>query len=249
MDSNAAGRDRRSDRLYLWGGACLLIVAVLFVLLIVFALALFSSLQDLYPTTPLTGTGLDNLARNAVLARVSFGTGMLSDLVLITGIVALYAALEDVDRDTMRVASLFMGLYVVLDLAVTGMNVAALVSVSQDYASSSVATQQSSFAVASYIKAVISVSVPLSSAVLSVGILLTGLVLREGSFGTGAAYLGIASGVVGVVYGFGAVVPVLTSFQALSAVLELAWFALMGWKLIRLSRTRQGGKSFSPAAA
>jgi hypothetical protein len=191
------------------------------------------SIEDLYPTTPLTGTGLSSLARQATLARVTFGLGILSDLFLIPVIVALYAALEGRARGTMIVACLFMGLYVILDLAVTGLNVVAVVSVSEDYAACSAAVQQSSFAVAGYVKDVINLSLPISSAALSVGILLISLVLRGGTFGKGVAYLGIGAGIVGLTYGLGAVVPALTGFQGPSAFLELAWFAAMGWKLMR----------------
>lgn len=113
----------------------------------------------------------------------------------------------------MLVGSAFLGLYVILDLLVTGPNVVALVSISQNYATSTGAAQQVSFAMASYIKSVISLSLPISSAVLSVGILLIGGVLRKGSVSRAAVYLSVASGIVGLAYGFGAVVPPLTGFQ------------------------------------
>jgi hypothetical protein len=236
MGSREDGLDTPTEPIVRWGGACLIVVAILFALLIFFSLALSSSLQDLYPTTPLSGSGLDTLAQHAALARTTFALGMLSDLFLIPGIVALYAALNRLDRGAMRVASLFMGLYVILDLAVSGMNVAALVSVSQAYASGTPTAQQSSFAVASYIKAVISLSLPISSACLSVGVLLISLVLQRGPLGRPIVYLGIASGIVGLFYGLSAAVPGLTGLQGLSAILELAWFAVMGWKLVRLDR-------------
>jgi hypothetical protein len=227
----------RPDRLYFWGGACLLVVAILFVLITIFTLALFPSIEDLYPTTPLTGTGLGSLAQHATFARVTFAIGILSDLFLIPGIAALYVALKGQAQGTMLVASLFMGLYVILDLAVTGVNVVALVSISQDYATGSATAQQSSFAVAGYIKDVISLSLPISSAVLSIGILLIGLILRNGMLGRGVPYLGIGAGIVGLVYGLSAAVPELTGFQGLSAVWELAWFSAMGWKLMRLGQS------------
>ncbi len=237
MESRGAVVDAGDGRLYAWGGASLLFEALLFVLLIVFALAQASFLKELYPSTPLTGTGLENLAQNAVPARVNFAIGLLSDLVLIPGIVALYAALRGIDRGAMRVATLFLGLYVVVDLVVSGVSVLALVVVSQEYAGGSVAVQQSSFAVASYLKDVIDLSLPLGSAILSVGILLTGIVLRRGTWGTATAYLGIGSGIIGLLYGFSAAVPPLTGLQGLSAIGELAWFAVVGWKLLGLSRS------------
>lgn len=238
--------DTRRRGFCTWGGISLLLTALLFGLLIVLGILLTPSTGDLLPTSSLTGAGLDSLARHATLARTTFGIGILSDLVLVPGIIALFEALKGVDRDRMLVGSAFLGLYVILDLLVTGPNVVALVSISQNYATSTGAAQQASFAMASYIKSVISLSLPISSAVLSVGILLIGGVLRKGSVSPAAAYLSVASGVVGLAYGFGAVVPPLTGFQGLSAVLELAWFALMGGILLNMGRgvvSTTGGSS------
>jgi hypothetical protein len=133
-------------------------------------------------------------------------------------------------------ASLFLGLYVLIDLLVSGPNVIALVSVSQAYATGSPQSQASSFAVASYIKSVIRLSLPVSSGLLSVGIRLIGTVQRRCTPDRAVAYLGIASGIVGLVYGFSAALPGLTGFVGLSALLELVWFAALGWKLLQLGR-------------
>jgi hypothetical protein len=220
-------------------------VAACFVLLIPLSVALGPSTSYLLPRGQLGGAGLETLAQHAQLARVTFGIGILSDLVLLPGIVAVYAALGRLDRAAMPVACGFLGLYVLLDLVVTGPNVVALVSVSQSYATSSGAAQQASFAAATYIRGIVTLSLPLSSGVLSVGILGIGTVVRKRAAVSSVGYLGIVTGIVGLVYGLSQVVPALTAFDGPSAVLELVWFAVMGGMLVKLGRT-SGMRAVAP---
>ena len=56
------------------------------------------------------------------------GLSVLTDLLLVPVALALYLALKGVDRDAMLVATAFIGLFVVLDLAVTWPNYASLIA-------------------------------------------------------------------------------------------------------------------------
>jgi hypothetical protein len=208
-------------------------MAVLFSVLIVLSSALSEATGALDPVTSLTGADLVSLAQHASLARLTFGLGMVSDLVLIPGIAALSLALKRLDRDAMLLASAFLALYVLMDLLVTGMNVVALVAVAQNYAADPTGPSSPSFALAVSIRATIGVSLPLSSAAMSVGILLVGWTVRAGTLGRVVPYLSYFAGVVGLLYGVGAIVPGFNAFLVLSAFAELAWFALVGWKLLR----------------
>ncbi|MCI4326021.1 MAG: hypothetical protein L3K16_00040 [Thermoplasmata archaeon] len=167
---------------------------------------------------------------------MTFGIGILSDRFLLLGVVALYAAFGRLDRAATPVASGFLALYALIDLLVTGPNVVALVAVSQNYASGSLAAQQASLSTATYVRGVVSLTLPLGSGVLSVGILRLGLVLRNRPSDPRVGYRGIATGVVGLAFGLRPGFPALTAFDGPSAVLELVWSAVLGWKLIQLGR-------------
>ncbi len=214
------------------GGISMLVVSFLFLLLIVLS-AYLTSVVGLVPTSPVNGTTLESLVSHADRARVTFGLGILSDLFLVPAVIALYVALKQVDPHEILIASAFMFLYVILDLAVTGLNVASLVVVSQSY-SANVAIQTSNLVVANYIKDITNLSLPLSSAVLSVGVLLSSLIMRSGVFPRIAVYVGIASGIVGILYGCSVVLPGLVSLIGLSAILEMVWFGLVGYRMVKL---------------
>jgi hypothetical protein len=71
---------------------------------------------------------------------------------------------------------------------------------------------------------------------LAVGILLIGIVMLRGTFSRAAAYLGVATGVLGiasvvgqlVVAGSGAIIAILAS------VLTTAWVLVVGYRLYRI---------------
>lgn len=221
-------------RPYAWAGACFLILAVLFLVLIVLSTALDDVTTAVSPLTPLSGAGLVSLAGHATLARVTFGLGIVSDLVLIPGILGLYEALRRVERHAMLVAASFLAIYALMDLLVSGTTAVALVAVAQNYAGSPTGPGSPDFGVAFSLHAILDVSIPLSSAVMSVGILLVGRTVRGGQFGRALPPLSYAAAAAGFLYGVGAVVPGFNDFVGLSALLELIWFVVVGMRLLRL---------------
>lgn len=211
----------------------MIVVAGLFVLLILLAIALGPSFAALAPSATITGSTLQGVAAHSTVAWANYAVGVFADVILLPAVLALYLALRRIDRNLTLLATAFFLLYILLDLAVTGLDFAGLIAVSENYAANSTATQSSDIAVAVYLHSVIAVSQPLSSGFLSVGILLSTLVLRSGTFGKGAVYLGGAAGVVGLVYAVSAALPGLAGFLGPSAILMLSWFALIGVRLYR----------------
>jgi hypothetical protein len=65
---------------------------------------------------------------------------------------------------------------------------------------------------------------------LSLGILLIGLVMRKGSFGKSSAYLGVVTGILGIV----AVASTFGPIVILASVLTTAWVLFVGYRLYRL---------------
>jgi hypothetical protein len=73
----------------------------------------------------------------------------------------------------------------------------------------------------------------------ALGILILSLVMLKGVFHKGVAYLGIATGVVGMV--FEALRPMIGFAYSIYGLLLPAWFIAVGWKLYQLSRSPQPG--------
>src|SRR5262249_58589591 len=101
----------------------------------------------------------------------------------------------------MLVATTFVGLFVVLDLAVTWPNCAALISLSGNYAAAATDVERANYvAAANYASAVLTSSLEAvySILVLSLGILMVGLVMLKGNFGKSTAYVGVVTGILGI---------------------------------------------------
>jgi hypothetical protein len=72
---------------------------------------------------------------------------------------------------------------------------------------------------------------------LSAGILLTGLVMLKGIFSKGTAYLGLATGVLGIVAVVGPFfISALSVTIIFTSVLTTVWALLVGYKLYRLGQ-------------
>jgi hypothetical protein len=132
------------------------------------------------------------------------------------------------------VATAFVGLFIVVDLAVTWANYAALITLSGNYAAATSDVQRAAYvAAANYPSAVLAsrLEVVYSIVDLSFAILLIGLVMLKGVFGKPTAYLVLATGVFGIasISGFGVTVIV-------NAVLATVWILFVGYRLYRLGQ-------------
>ena len=169
------------------------------------------------------------------------GLSVLTDFLLVPIALAVYLALKGINRNAMLLAVAFMGLFVVLDLALTWTNIAALIILSGGYAAASSEAQRAAFLTAAiYPSTIIETNLTFiyNSLTLAVGILLTGLVMFKGIFSKASAYIALATGALGIV-------AVTSSFFSnsvssvaiiLAAVLTTVWVFFVGFKLNRLSR-------------
>jgi hypothetical protein len=168
------------------------------------------------------------------------GLSVFTDVLFIPVAFALYLALKGVNRNAMLIATAFVGLFVVLDLAVTWPNYAALISLSGKYAAATTAAERAIYvAAASYASAVLTSSLEAvySILVLSLGILLIGLVMLKGPFGKTTAYLSVLTGILGIVAAVGPFfVSALGVTIIIASVLTTAWVFLVGFRLYRLSQ-------------
>lgn len=165
---------------------------------------------------------------------------VLTDLLFVPLAFALYLALKGLNRNVMLLATACVGLFVVLDLAITWTNYAGLISLSGNYAAATNDAQRAVIVTAATFPTAILESTLLfvyNTLTLSLGILMTGLVMLKASFGKSAAWLGVVTGSLGVVAVVGPLLVSVLSFTILFAsLLTTLWVLLVGYKLYRLGQ-------------
>ncbi len=162
---------------------------------------------------------------------------VLTDFLYVPVALALYLALKDVSRNVMLVATAFVLLFAVLDLAVTWSHYAALLTLSARYEAAATDVQRATYvAAASYASAVLASRLLVVYAIvdLSFGILLIGAVMLRGRFGKTAAWLALATGISGIasLAGWGFTI-------ILNALLATIWLLLIGYRLCRLAASSE----------
>jgi hypothetical protein len=167
------------------------------------------------------------------------GLSVLTDFLLVPVALALYLALKALNRNAMLVAAAGMGLFVVLDLAITWTNYAALIALGGSYAAAADDAQRAVFVAAAIYPATVLESNLLfvyNSLTLAVGILMTSLVMLKGVFGRGIAYWGLVTGSLGIVAVAGSLFVSTASVTILTSLLTTVWVLLVGYRLFRLGR-------------
>lgn len=164
------------------------------------------------------------------------GLNVFTDFLYIPVALSLYLALKRVNKNVMLIATAFVALFVVLDLAVTWTNYASLLNLSALYsAATSDAHRAAYIAAANYASAVLAshTEVFYSIVDLSLAILLTGFVMLKGKgiFNKTTAYLGVAAGIFGIAAISGFFVTII-----INALLVTAWVFFVGYRLFRLSQ-------------
>jgi hypothetical protein len=222
--------DRRS--LYRAAAAAAVVVAVLYVVIT----ALYVSAGPV-PSEP--EALLTYLAGHEPAWWAIVWLSVFTDVLYVPVAAALYVALASLSRNAMLAGAGLLVLFVVLDLAITWPNYAALISLGVDHAAAAGEAQRAGVvASASYPAAILDSSLLAAYIILvpGLGVLAIGLVMLGSSFGRIAAYLGIGTGVAGIAAVVGPVVyDPLGAIAILAAVLTLIWFAVVGYRLLRLA--------------
>jgi hypothetical protein len=160
------------------------------------------------------------------------GLSVLTDLLYVPVALSLYLALKEVNRYAMLVATAFVGLFIVLDLAVTWTNEAALISLSGNYAAAANDVQRAAYAAAADYASVVLAShlAPVYAiAILSFAVLMIGVVMLKGGFSRTAGYLALATGILGIASIAGWMVTII-----LNAALITVWILIVAYRLWRL---------------
>ncbi len=183
---------------------------------------------------------LTYLAGTTTIWWAILALSVLTDFLFVPVALSLYFALKWINRNAMLLATACVGLFVVLDLAVTWTSYASLIALAGRYAAAANAPQRAVvIATATYPSGVLESSLLGVYAILvpSVGILLTGLVMLKGVFSKTTAYLGLVAGILGIVAVAGSfVVSFLGAAVILSSVITTVWVLFVGYRLYRLGR-------------
>jgi hypothetical protein len=190
-----------------------------------------------YQLAPPTGEGevwLQYLQGKTTVWWTILSLCVLTDFLYIPVALALYFALERVNRSAMLLASVFVGLFVALDLAVTWANYAAILTLSGLYAAVPNEVQRAGYvAAANYASAVLASPTEVFYAIvdLSIGIFIISFVMLRDRriFKRTTAYLGLAAGIFGFISVGGFFIAVM-----LHTVLITIWFLLVGYRLCSL---------------
>jgi hypothetical protein len=162
------------------------------------------------------------------------GLSVFTDFLFVPLALALYLALKKVDRNAMLLASAFIGLFVALDLAVTWSHFASILVLYGKYCTATSDVQRAGYlAAADYGSAMLTSPLEVVYAIvtLSFGILVTGVVMLKGLFDKITAYLGLATGVLGIAS--------LTGFSLAiigNALFATVWLFAAGYRLHRLAQ-------------
>lgn len=149
---------------------------------------------------------------------------------------ALYRALKHLDKSYAALGALLGIASEVLTLAypTTGEGGPALVSLSDRYRAAPTEAQRATFATAAE-GLMAQNDTPAPAGILTpLGILVLSLVMRRGVFHKGVAYLGIATGAIGLISE--ALRPLLGLGYIGYGLLLPSWFGAVGWTLYRLGR-------------
>jgi Domain of unknown function (DUF4386) len=183
---------------------------------------------------------LMHLAGNTPVWWAILGLSVLTDFLFVPVALSLYLALKGINRNAMLLATACVGLFVVLDLAVTWTNYAALIALSGNYAAATNDAQRAVFvAAATYPSTVLESSLLFvyNTFVLAVGILIIGLVMLKGIFSKMTAYLGLAAGILGIVSVAGSFfVSSLSITIIIASIATTVWVFFVGYRLYRLGK-------------
>ncbi len=180
---------------------------------------------------------LDYHATNTATWWAIVALSVVTDLLFVPVSIALYTALRRSSEPAMLLATVFITLFVVLDLAVTWPGYAALIGLGQQYAAATTVDQRAVLvAAAGYPSAVLGSPLQAIDSILtlSIGILVTGAVILRGALGRAPGIAGIATGLVGMAsVAQTAVTGEVSPLAIAASLLTIVWLVLVGRGLVR----------------
>lgn len=179
---------------------------------------------------------LRHVAEHTTVWWMILGLSVATDLLFLPFMWSLYAVLRDVNKNAMLAGTGLVGLFVLLDLAVTWPNYSTLITLGDKYVAAGDDAQRAVLlGAATYAVEVLSSGLFAVYAILvpAMGCFVIGWVMLKGAFGKIAAYLGMAAGTLGVISVLGSlVVDTADVAVILASILTTVWVLLVGFKLL-----------------
>jgi hypothetical protein len=226
--------DRARETLYQVGGVSAIALGVCYLVIT----GLYIAMGGAVPS----GGGdawFDYLDGQAAIWWAIVGISALTDLLFLPVSAALYVALRPVNQAVALIGAGLLALFAVLDLAVTQINFAALITLIDEYAATTDQAHRAAYvAAASYAAAVLDSSLFAAYAILvpGLGILALGLVMR-GTFGRVTSWVAILTGIGAIVSVVGALLwSPLGTVAIFTSILTTVWVFLVGYRLVRLGQ-------------
>ncbi len=211
--------------------------ALAFGLAYVFIIALYVPMGA--PPSDVTAL-LTHLAEHRTAWWAILSLSVLTDFLLVPVGFSLYLALKGFNRNAMLLASACVALFIVLDLAITWTNYAALIALSSKCATAADDAERAAVVwAANYPSAVLHSSLLFvyNTLTLAVGILMTGFVMLKGIFSKTTAYLGLVTGTLGIISVAGSFFgSALSASIIVTSILTTVWVPLVGIRLYKLGR-------------
>ncbi|MHB0877656.1 MAG: DUF4386 family protein [Anaerolineae bacterium] len=213
--------------------------AGLYVVLLVAAIVLYGATAPA-PTSGGAAT-LEYIAQHRALYIVEQQLWLVPGVPAMVTYLALYLALKHVNKSYAALGALVGGAAWALTLAIptTSTGAPALVYLSDQYAAATDIAQRASFVAAAESLIALNNTPTVVGVLTTVGMLTISVVMLRGVFHKATAYLGIATGTLGIASE--ALRYAVPDLYGLYGILLLIWMGAVGWKLLRLSP--------SPAAA
>lgn len=162
------------------------------------------------------------------------GFSVLTNFLYVPVSLSLYFALRGINRIATLIGIAFVGLFVILENAVNWTVYGSLIVLSGDYATATSESQRVIFVAAATLASAVLKS-PLAAVwaigTLSLGLLIIGFVMLKGVFSKLTAYIGILTGILGIVAVAGVSIAVI-----LNAAFATVWLFFIGYRLYRLSQ-------------
>jgi hypothetical protein len=211
------------------------VAAALYVLLIIVPLVLLS----IAPRPPLAGGSaiLEYIAANKLVYIIELVSFVGLSLPAMVVFLALYMALQHLNKSYAALGALVGIASEIIALAYNSSPPSlngGLLYLSDQYVAATSAAQRTSLATAAEGLLAVSNAVNAAGIVTALGILIFSLVMRKGVFARGIAYLGIVTGVLGIVCE--ALRDVIGAGYLAYGVLLPSWFVAVSWKLYQLAR-------------
>lgn len=216
--------------LYRAGG----VSALLFVVLILVAIVIVVVAPP--PLNADGATTLQYVASHKVLYIIEQVLWLAPSVFAAVVYLALFHTLKHLNKSYAALGALAGFVSWILGLAIptTGGGAPVLVYLSDQYMTAATAAQHTAFATAAEVF-IAGNNITYAVGILApVGILILSLLMLKGVFSKGVAYLGIVTGILGIISE--ALRPIIGPGYFVYGLLLPAWFLVVGWKLYRLAR-------------